>query len=76
MPSPWSGLVGVPAGFASADTPALGAPAEIKRAGLRVPVDIARAGFNDIPAAGLVDPPPTSGSAPVRKMGAAAIRMP
>jgi LacI family transcriptional regulator, repressor for deo operon, udp, cdd, tsx, nupC, and nupG len=61
--------------FAIADTLALGALAEIKRAGLRVPHDIALAGFNDIPASGMVDPPLTSVAAPVREMGAHAMRM-
>jgi DNA-binding LacI/PurR family transcriptional regulator len=61
--------------FAIADTLALGALAEIKRAGLNVPDDIALAGFNDIPAAAMVDPPLTSVAAPVREMGAQAMRM-
>jgi len=61
--------------FAIADTLALGALAEIKSAGLRVPDDIALAGFNDIPASGLVEPPLTSVAAPVREMGARAMRM-
>ena len=61
--------------FTIADTLALGALAEIKAAGLRVPDDVALASFNDIPTAGLVDPPLTSVAAPVREMGAQAMRM-
>jgi len=61
--------------FAIADTLALGALAEIKIAGLRVPGDLALAGFNDIPTVALVDPPLTSVAAPVREMGAQAMRM-
>lgn len=61
--------------FAIADTLALGALAEIKSTGLRVPGDIALASFNDTPTAAMVDPPLTSVAAPVREMGARAMRM-
>jgi LacI family transcriptional regulator len=61
--------------FAIADNLALGAMAAIKDAGLRIPRDLALASFNDIPAAALVDPPLTSVAAPVRAMGARAMRM-
>jgi LacI family transcriptional regulator len=53
----------------------MGALDEIKLAGLRVPDDIALTGFNDNPASSLVDPPLTSVAAPVREMGAQAMRM-
>jgi DNA-binding LacI/PurR family transcriptional regulator len=61
--------------FGIADTLALGVLAELKTAGLRVPEDVALAGFNDIPAAGLLDPALTTVSAPVRELGAEAMRM-
>lgn len=61
--------------FAIGDTLALGALAELRAAGLRVPADVALASFNDIPTSALVDPPLTTVAAPVREMGAAAMRM-
>ena len=61
--------------FAIADLLALGALRAIRSAGLRVPQDIALAGFNDIPQSGLVDPPLTTVAAPVRQMGVEAMTM-
>jgi DNA-binding LacI/PurR family transcriptional regulator len=61
--------------FAIADNLALGAMTAIKGAGLRIPQDLALVGFNDIPIAGLVDPPLTSVAAPAREMGMQAMRM-
>ncbi len=46
--------------FAANDVMALGALVAAREAGLRVPEDIAIAGFDDIPAASLVDPPLTT----------------
>jgi LacI family transcriptional regulator len=46
--------------FAANDVMALGALVAAREAGLRVPEDIAIAGFDDIPAAALVDPPLTT----------------
>lgn len=46
--------------FAANDLMALGALVAVREAGLRVPEDIAIAGFDDIPAANLVDPPLTT----------------
>lgn len=46
--------------FAANDLIALGALVAIREAGLRVPEDIALAGFDDIPAASQVDPPLTT----------------
>ena len=43
--------------FAIADALALGAMSAAKEAGLRIPEDIALIGFNDIPLAGMLDPP-------------------
>jgi len=61
--------------FAIADLLALGALRAIRSAWLRVPQDIALAGFNDIPQAELTDPPLTSVAAPVRQMGVEAMTM-
>jgi DNA-binding LacI/PurR family transcriptional regulator len=61
--------------FAISDTLALGALSEFKAAGLRIPDDIALVGFNDIPAAALVEPPLTTVAAPVHEMGARAMHM-
>jgi len=46
--------------FAANDLMALGALVAVREAGLRVPEDIAIVGFDDIPAAALVDPPLTT----------------
>jgi LacI family transcriptional regulator len=46
--------------FAANDLMAMGAMLAVREAGLRVPQDIAIAGFDDIPAAKLVDPPLTT----------------
>ena len=46
--------------FAANDLMAMGAMIAIREAGLRIPEDIAIAGFDDIPAARLVNPPLTT----------------
>jgi len=61
--------------FAIADMLAVGAMTAIKKAGLRIPQDVALAGFNDIPTAALVDPPLTTVVAPARDMGIQAMCM-
>ena len=61
--------------FAISDMLAIGAMQAIKSAGLRVPQDIALAGFNDIPLAGLVDPPLTTVKAPAEAAGREAMKM-
>jgi DNA-binding LacI/PurR family transcriptional regulator len=61
--------------FAIADLLALGALRYLKRAGLRVPQDMALAGFNDIPMADMVDPPLTTVAAPAYQMGQEAMKM-
>ncbi len=60
---------------ASDDVMALGAVQAIEDAGLRVPVDISVAGFDDIPVAALVRPPLTTVSQPVRRMGEVAVEL-
>jgi DNA-binding LacI/PurR family transcriptional regulator len=61
--------------FAIADLLALGALRRFKKAGVRVPQDIALASFNDIPIADLVEPPLTTVSAPAYQMGVEAMKM-
>jgi DNA-binding LacI/PurR family transcriptional regulator len=61
--------------FAISDMLAIGAMQAIKSAGLRVPQDIALAGFNDIPLAGMVEPPLTTVSAPAQAAGREAMKM-
>jgi LacI family transcriptional regulator len=46
--------------FAANDLMAMGAMLAMREAGLRIPQDIAIAGFDDIPAARLVNPPLTT----------------
>jgi LacI family transcriptional regulator len=58
--------------FASNDMMALGAMDAVREAGLRVPEDIALAGWDDIPVAGLVTPALTTVAMPKRKLGEAA----
>ncbi len=59
--------------FAASDTMARGALRAIREAGLRVPEDIALAGFDDLPFAAHIHPPLTTIHQPIRKMGACAI---
>jgi DNA-binding LacI/PurR family transcriptional regulator len=61
--------------FAVSDLLAIGALCAIKEAGLRVPGDVALAGFNDSPIASMVDPPLTTVAAPARQMGMEAMQM-
>jgi DNA-binding LacI/PurR family transcriptional regulator len=61
--------------FGAADVFAIGAMQAVKERGLRVPEDIAVAGYNDIELAALVDPPLTTAHAPAYEMGVAAMTM-
>ncbi len=58
--------------FAANDTMAIAALREIQRAGLRVPDDIAVAGFDDIPDAAQTDPSLTTVRQPIRRLGSTA----
>lgn len=58
--------------FVASDVVAMGALLAIKRAGLRVPQDIAVAGFDDIPLAEYFDPPLTTVHLPAYGLGWAA----
>ena len=61
--------------FAANDLIAIGALQELRAKGLRVPHDISLVGVNDIPLAGLIDPPLTTMRVPQREMGDIAARM-
>lgn len=58
--------------FVASDVVAMGAIQAIKQAGLRIPRDIAVAGFDDIPLARYFDPPLTTISLPAFGLGWAA----
>jgi LacI family transcriptional regulator len=58
--------------FAANDAMAIAAIRTIRRAGLRVPEDIAVAGFDDIPGADEIDPPLTTVRQPIRRLGSTA----
>lgn len=55
--------------FAVTDVMALGALARLRAGGLRVPADIALAGFDDIVTLRDVDPPLTTVRLPLKQMG-------
>jgi LacI family transcriptional regulator len=55
--------------FVSSDTMALGALRAIRAAGLRVPADIAMAGFDDMPFTETTDPPLTTIRQPIQHAG-------
>jgi len=58
--------------FVASDVVAMGAMQAIKRAGLRIPDDIAIVGFDDVPLAGFYDPPLTTIRLPAYGLGWAA----
>lgn len=60
--------------FAANDSMAIGALFAFRRAGLRVPDDIALAGFDDIPSARYMDPPLTSVHVDISALGERATR--
>ena len=61
--------------FAISDLLAIGAMCAVQQAGLRIPQEMAIAGFNDIPMAAWVNPPLTTVSAPAYQMGQEAMKM-
>jgi LacI family transcriptional regulator len=65
----------VTAVFAANDLMAMGAITAIREAGLRVPLDIAVAGFDDIPAVRLISPPLTTVSQFQHNIGRRAAEM-
>ena len=60
--------------FAANDSMAIGALSALGDAGLRVPADIALAGFDDIPIARFMTPPLTSVHVPITELGARGMR--
>lgn len=61
--------------FASNDSMAIGALRALRESGLRVPDDVAVAGFDDIPIAGYVTPALSSVHVSISEMGAEAVQM-
>lgn len=61
--------------FTVNDTVAIGAFRQIKKSGLRIPNDIALAGFSNNPITTLVDPPLTSVFQPAHELGQVAARL-
>jgi len=61
--------------FAITDLMAAGALQALKGLGYRIPQDMALVGFNDIPLAGMLDPPLTTVAAPAYQMGRTAMHM-
>jgi DNA-binding LacI/PurR family transcriptional regulator len=61
--------------FAQSDLLALGAIAELRDAGLRVPEDVSIIGYDDIPVASYIQPPLTTMRQPIRDLGALAARL-
>lgn len=55
--------------FAANDSMAIGALSAFREAGLRVPDEIALAGFDDIPIARFLDPPLTTVKVPIAELG-------
>jgi LacI family transcriptional regulator len=68
------GELGVTAVVAAADTIAYGVLAEAARAGLRVPEELAVAGFDDLPSSAVTAPALTSVALPGAALGRAAAR--
>lgn len=60
--------------FAANDSMAIGALRALRETGLSPPVDVALAGFDDIPIARYVSPPLSSVRVPIRALGAAGVR--
>jgi LacI family transcriptional regulator len=60
--------------FAANDTMAIGCLFALTEAGIRVPEDIALAGFDDVPVAGYVNPPLTTVRADIAGMGERALQ--
>lgn len=59
--------------FAANDMMAVGCLQALRERGLRVPVDVALAGFDDIPLARLIDPPLTTARIRISELGQSAL---
>ncbi len=61
--------------FAASDKTAIGVLKELKKAGKKIPKDLAVVGFDDISASSAVDPPLTTISQPVERMARLSVRV-
>jgi LacI family transcriptional regulator len=61
--------------FAANDSMAIGALSALREAGVRVPEDVAVAGFDDIPIARYMSPPLSSVHVPINELGTRAVAM-
>ncbi len=61
--------------FAANDSMAIGALSALRESGVRVPQEIAVAGFDDIPLARYMDPPLSTVRVPIYELGARAVQM-
>ena len=61
--------------FAANDSMAIGAMSALRESGVRVPEDIAVAGFDDIPLARYMDPPLSSVHVPISDLGARGVEI-
>ncbi len=61
--------------FAANDSMAIGALSAFRESGVRVPEDIAVAGFDDIPLARYMDPPLSSVRVPISELGGTAVEI-
>ncbi|MDO8501880.1 MAG: LacI family DNA-binding transcriptional regulator [Gemmatimonadaceae bacterium] len=61
--------------FAANDSMAIGALSALRESGVRVPEDMAVAGFDDIPLARYMDPPLSSVRVPISDLGARAVEI-
>ena len=59
--------------FAASDTMAIGALKALRQAGWQVPNDVALIGFDDIPAASVIEPALTTVRQPIERMGSMAV---
>ncbi len=61
--------------FAANDSMAIGALSALRESGVRVPEEVAVAGFDDIPLAHYMDPPLSSVRVPIAELGARAVEI-
>lgn len=61
--------------FAANDSMAIGALSALRESGMRVPEDVAIAGFDDIPLARYMDPPLSTVRVPTYELGARAVEL-
>lgn len=66
---------GFTAVFAGTDAIAVGAPAALREAGLRVPRDVSLVGFDDVPFATDLTPSLTTVRVPYEELGRTAVRL-